>query len=136
MNNPTAVGIASVLGRVFIATIFLMSAIGNKIPQFNQVAGYMETKGVPFPQAALGAAIAFLLLGGLSLVVGWNARFGASLLLIFLILATWFFHDFWNAKPAEVQGQLIHFMKNLALMGTMLFVIANGPGAWSLDNKQ
>jgi putative oxidoreductase len=136
MNNATAVGVASVLGRVFIATIFLMSAIGNKIPQFNQVAGYMETKGVPFPQAALGAAIAFLLIGGVSLVIGWNARFGASLLLIFLILATYFFHDFWNASAAEKQGQMIHFMKNLALMGTMLFVIANGPGAWSVDNRK
>jgi uncharacterized membrane protein YphA (DoxX/SURF4 family) len=35
----------------------------------------------------------------------------------------------------EVLGEMIHFMKNVALMGTMVFIMANGPGPWSLDAR-
>ncbi|QDU78928.1 Inner membrane protein YqjF [Polystyrenella longa] len=135
--NKTLQGIASLLGRIMISTIFLMSAVGNKIPNFNNVAGYMESEGVPIPQVMLAGAILFLSAGSLSLIVGFKARCGASLLLVFLVLATYFFHDFWTIEEAAAkQQQMIQFMKNLALMGTMVFIIANGPGPMSLDNRQ
>ncbi|MCA9005665.1 MAG: DoxX family protein, partial [Planctomycetaceae bacterium] len=77
----------------------------------------------------------FLIAGSLSLIAGFKARFGAGLLFIFLVLATYYFHDFWTIEDAQAkQGQMIHFMKNLALMGSMLFVMANGAGKMSLDN--
>ncbi len=127
-------GIISLLGRLCLTTIFLMSAIGNKIPQFENVAGAMQVEGVPVPKIALAGAIAFLLLGSASLILGYKARIGATLLLVFLALATYYFHDFWTIEDAAQQhGQMIHFMKNLALMGAMLMIIANGAGAWSLD---
>lgn len=126
---------ASPIARLMIATIFLMSAVGNKIPNFSSVVGYMTSEGVPFATPMLVGAIAFLIAGSLSIVVGYKTRIGASLLLIFLVLATYFFHDFWNFEGAEVQPQLIQFMKNLSLMGTMLFLIANGPGEVSLDSR-
>jgi putative oxidoreductase len=124
---------ASLVGRVMIATIFLMSALGNKIPKFNDVAAYMASEGVPLPQVMLVGAIVFLIAGSLSVIVGYKARSGAALLLVFLILATYFFHDFWNFEGQEQQTQMIQFMKNLSLMGTMVFLIANGPGKLSLD---
>ena len=130
-----AQGVASLGGRLMIATIFLLSAVGNKIPNFNGVAGYMASEGVPAPQAMLVGAIVFLIVGSLSLVVGFRARIGAALLLTFLALATYFFHDFWNFQGADQQNQMIQFMKNLSMMGTMVFVIANGPGAFSLDHR-
>ncbi len=129
-------GIVSVLGRILIAAIFLLSAVGNKIPNFNKVAEHMAAEGVPMAKILLAGAIVFLIAGGLSIIAGYKARFGATLLLIFLILATYFFHDFWTLEGAERQTQTIQFMKNLALMGTMLFVIANGSGAFSLDNRE
>jgi putative oxidoreductase len=52
---------------------------------------------------------------------------------VFLVLATYYFHAFWNLEGQQAQMQQIQFMKNLALMGAMLFVIANGPGKMSLD---
>lgn len=129
-------GLTSLLARVMIATIFFMSAVGNKIPQFNNVVGYMEANDVPQPQILLIGAIVFLIAGSISLVVGWQARVGASLLLIFLILATYYFHDFWTIEDAQQkQQQMIQFMKNLSLMGTMLFIIANGAGRWSWDER-
>lgn len=135
MNTFTQ-GLASLAGRVMIATIFLLSAVGNKIPQFNGIVGYMASEGVPAPQVMLAGAIAFLIVGSLSLVLGYHARFGATLLLVFLVLATYYFHDFWNFQGADRQNQMIQFMKNLSMMGTMAFVVANGPGAFSLDRPR
>ncbi len=130
-------GPITLAGRVLLALIFVMSAVGNKIPQFSDVSAYMANEGVPLPSLMLAGAIAFLLVGGLSLIAGFKARIGAALLLVFLVLATYFFHDFWTFEDAQAQQQqMIQFMKNAALMGAMLFVIANGPGPWSLDGRK
>ncbi len=133
--NTFAQGVTSLGGRIMIATIFLLSAIGNKIPQFNALSGYMASEGVPAPQLMLVGAIVFLIVGSISLVLGFKARVGAVLLLVFLVLATYYFHDFWNFSGADRQNQMIQFMKNLSMMGTMAFVVANGPGAYSLDRR-
>ncbi len=128
-------GIVSVLGRVCLCAIFFMSAVGNKIPNFNATAELMAGRGIPAPRFLLAGAIAFLIAGSISLVAGLWPRVGASLLLIFLVLATYYFHNFWAVEGAERQEQMIAFMKNLSLMGAMLMVIANGAGAWSLADR-
>lgn len=142
-----AQGIVTVLGRVMLATIFFMSAIGNKIPSFSNVVKMMEGEGVPMASVMLAGAIVFLIAGSLSVATGFKARVGASLLLVFLLLATYFFHDFWAISPdamwvhslddsvkLPVQVvEMISFMKNMALMGAMLMIIANGSGPMSLD---
>jgi len=134
VQNPIQ-GILSVTGRLFLSFIFLMSAVGNKIPNFADVAKHMGAEGIPAPQLMLVGAIVFLLAGSASLILGFKARIGASLLLVFLILATYFFHDFWTlaSDSPAYQQQMIHFMKNIALMGAMLLVMANGVGPMSLD---
>lgn len=111
MNNLLT-GLTTVLSRVMIATIFLLSAVGNKIPQFEAVAGYMASEGVPQARVMLVGAIVFLIVGSVSIVLGYKARFGAGLLLTFLVLATYYFHDFWNFQGQEQQMQMIQFMKN------------------------
>ena len=119
-----AQGFVSLLSRLMIAAIFLASAIGNKIPQFQATANYMQTEGVPNPKLALFGAIGLLLLGGLSVVAGAWTRIGALFLLVFLAAATFYFHDFWKfSDPTQQQLQTIQFMKNLA----------NGGGPWSVD---
>jgi len=133
----TLQAVITILGRIMLAGIFLMSAIGNKIPQFNSVAEYMTSKGVPAASLMLIGAIVFLVVGGLSIVLGYKARIGAALLFTFLVLATYFFHNFWSypAESPEHQKEMIQFMKNLALMGAMLIIFANGSGAGSLDRR-
>lgn len=133
--SPAFQGPLAVLGRLLLCGIFLMSAVGNKIPHFTEVAKLMDKVGVPAPQLMLVGAIVFLIVGSLSVIVGYQARFEALLLLIFLILATYYFHAFWKVDQDQVQNQMAHFMKNLALMGAMLFLIANGPGPMSVDAK-
>ena len=146
---PAIQGIVTVAARVLLALSFLMSAGGNKIPKFSDVAEAMQGQGVPAPQIMLVGAIVFLVFGSLSIIFGFKARIGASLLLIFLVLATYFFHDFWtwpqdamwvlssnsDVKLPVAQIEMISFMKNLALMGAMLFIIANGAGPMSIDAK-
>src|ERR1700722_12949518 len=126
-------GPLTVLGRLLLCTIFLLAAVGNKIPHFSDVARIMESVGVPAPSFLLVGAIVFLLVGSLSVIVGYKARVGAALLLTFLVLASYYFHPFWKLEGQAQQEQMIHFMKNLSMMGAMLFVIANGSGPMSVD---
>jgi putative oxidoreductase len=128
-------GILSLVGRVLLCAIFLLSAVGHDIPQYKEVVGQMEKAGVPQPQILLGGAIAFLILGSVLVIVGWWARLGALLLLIFLVLATYYFHNFWTLPEGsrDQQDQMAHFMKNAALAGAMLLIMGSGPGRWSVD---
>jgi putative oxidoreductase len=122
------------VGRLLLCTIFFMAAVGNKIPRFSDVARVMESVGVPAPHLLLVGAIVFLLVGSLSVIVGYKARLGAALLFTFLVLASYYFHPFWKLEGQAQQEQMTHFMKNLSMMGAMLFVMANGSGPMSLDS--
>ena len=94
-------GFVSLVARLALMTIFLVSTVANKIPQFTQTVAYMGQEGVPIPKAALAGAIGLLLLGSLSLIVGAWTRIGAFFLLVFLCAATYYFHDFWTlSAPA------------------------------------
>lgn len=120
-------------GRVLLCAIFFLSAVGEAIPHFKETTVKLTDAGVPYPQVALVGAIVFLILGSVSVAIGLKARIGALLLLVFLVLATYYFHDFWNYEGDAQQQAMIAFMKNLALAGAMLLVIGNGAGPWSLD---
>jgi len=129
--------VLTIVGRVMLATIFFMSAIGKKIPDFSGTVQYMTAHGVPMPNIALAGAIVFLLAGSVSIVLGFRARIGASLLIVFLALATYYFHNFWAFAPdsQDFQMQMIQFMKNLGLAGALVMIVANGAGPGSLDNR-
>ncbi len=137
MTGPLR-GLVSLLGRVLLCAIFLISAIGHDIPKFNESAKMLEGRGFPPQQAQymMLGAIVFLIVGSVSVIVGFTARLGAFLLLVFLILATYYFHNFWDLTGQAQQEQMIQFLKNASMAGAMLVLIANGPGAWSLDARQ
>jgi len=123
------------VGRMLLTLIFLSSAPGH-IGSWEQTTGYMASKGMPVVSLALAAAIVLELAGGLSVLLGFKARIGAAALIVFLVPATLIFHNFWAFEGAEQQAQMIHFMKNVAIMGGLLLVIAHGPGALSLDERR
>jgi putative oxidoreductase len=128
---------APLVGRVLITFIFLRSAIG-KIGNFSGVAGNMAAKGMPYAEIFLAGAIALEIVGGLCLLLGWKARWGALALLIFLIPATLIFHNFWAVDPAqsrELANQTNHFFKNLTIMGALVFIIGMGSGPLSLERS-
>lgn len=127
--------IAPLLGRTLLSAIFLMSGF-NKITGWSAVAGYMASKQMPAVPFFLAMAILFELAGGFSVITGYKARFGALLLLVFLIPTTLIFHNFWAAEAAQQQNQMIHFLKNVSILGGLLVIIGLGPGPLSLGGAQ
>jgi putative oxidoreductase len=121
-----------VIGRYMLAVIFVFSGWG-KIAGFEGTVGFMAAKGLPLPQLLLPVAILIELGGGLALMLGWKARWAALVIFLFCIPTTLVFHNFWALPPEQAQGQMLHFLKNLALMGGLLYVVAFGAGAFSLD---
>ena len=127
-------GALSLVARLLLAAVFMYSAVTSKIPQFSSTVEYMAREGVPNPKFALFGAIGLLLLGGISVISGAWTRIGATFLLIFLAAATYYFHDFWKfADATQRQLQTIQFMKNLAIGGGLLSLVAFGGGPWSVD---
>jgi putative oxidoreductase len=136
MSYPYKTPVA-ILGRLLLAAIFLLSPFVNLIPNFGSTVETMRHVGVPAPGLALPLAIGMLLVGSASLIVGYRARWGALLLLLFLLAATFYFHVPWQAaNAAEASAQAIHFLKNIGLMGALLLVIVLGPGPGSLDGAR
>ena len=125
MNNT--LNYANTVGRLFIAAIFVISGLG-KITGYAGTQAYMEAMGVP--GVMLPVVIVLEVIGGLAIVVGWQTRIVAFLLAGFTIVSAILFHaDFGD------QMQQISFMKNIAIAGGFLFLVANGPGALALDNR-
>ena len=123
------------VGRVLMALIFVMSGAG-KITGFAATVGYIASKGLPLAPAAAVAAIIVELGGGILLIVGWKARWAAAAMFVFTAMAALLFHDFWAVPPDQAQNMMIHFMKNISMMGGLLFVVVHGSGAFSLDSAR
>ena len=123
------------LGRILIAAIFILSGYG-KIGGFEGTVGQIASKGVPLPQIAAAGAIAIELIGAILVLIGWHARWAATALFLFMIPTTLLFHNFWAFEAAQQAAQRIHFMKNLAIMGGILYVMAFGAGPLSVDRRR
>jgi putative oxidoreductase len=124
-----------ITGRTLIALIFLMSGAA-KVAGFAGTVGYIASKGLPLPAVGAVAAIIVELGGGILLVIGWQARIAAAAMFVFTFLAAIFFHDFWAVPADQVQNTMIHFMKNISMMGGLLYVVIHGSGAFSLDARK
>ncbi len=122
---------APLVGRALLSFIFIISGWG-KLTGFSGTAAYMASKGIPMPEVLLVPTIFIELGGGLMLLLGWNARWAALAIFLFIIPTTLIFHAFWVTDAAQMQNQIIHFMKNLAILGGMLYIMAYGSGPYSL----
>jgi putative oxidoreductase len=110
---------------VLLGAIFFISGL-NKVADPAGTIGYIESAGLPLPQLAFVVAIVVEVVGSVLLVLGFRARLVAALLACFTLASAFGFHfDFSD------QNQFIHFMKNLALAGGLLQVVAFGAGPYS-----
>jgi putative oxidoreductase len=117
------------IGRLLIAVIFIMSGLG-KIADPTGTQGYIAAAGLPAPLIAYLTAIVVELGGGVLLVLGYQTRIVALALATFTLAAALGFHN----NFAD-QNQMIHFLKNISMMGGLLQVVAFGAGAFSLDGR-
>ena len=123
------------LGRILLSVIFIIAGI-TKINGFEQTAGYMASKNLPVAEVLLVLTIIIELGGGLMILVGWQARWAATAIFLFLIPVTLIFHPFWTFEAAEAVHQFHSFFKNLAIMGGMTYIMVYGSGPLSLGHDQ
>ncbi|SDH01807.1 MULTISPECIES: DoxX family protein [unclassified Duganella] len=114
MNTNTI----SIIGRVLLATIFVFSGIG-KVMAPEATIGYIASSGLPFATLAFAGAVAVELGGGLALAFGFKARIVAAVLAAFSVATALAFHNNFGD-----QNQLINFLKNIAMAGGLLQVVA------------
>ena len=114
--------------RICLCSIFIKAGIG-KILGYSSTVEMMANKGLPIPDILLLFTIAFQLLGGLSLLLGYKVKVGSILLILFLIPATLVFHN-----PLVDPNEINSFLKNISLIGGLLMVIYAGAGPLSIDD--
>jgi len=129
-----AVGLAALAGRILLAAPFVVSGYG-KIGAFAATAAVMAGKGLPLTEALLALAIVIELGGGLALVIGWMTRWAALAIIVFTVVATLVFHNFWAVPADQAMMQQISFMKNLSIIGGLLLLVAFGPGRYAVDRR-
>jgi putative oxidoreductase len=126
--NSTVTNFSAPIGRLLISFMFLMSGL-NKAGNYTNTSGWMESMGVS--SSILPLVILLEIIGALAIIVGWKTKIAAFLLAGFCFVSALIFHsDFSN------QVEMIMFMKNIAIAGGFLFLVANGAGNYSLDNRK
>lgn len=118
---------ADLAGRILIASLFLISGLG-KISGYAGTQAYMQSAGVP--GALLPLVIALEVLGAVAIIAGYRTRIAAALLAGFALVSGVLFHSGGDAM------QSIMLMKNVAIAGGFLFLVARGAGEWSLDARR
>ncbi len=121
------------LGRILYTFIFLQAAPGHFTAK---TITFAASKGVPMAQLAVPVSGVIAFVGGLCILLGYKAKLGAWLIILFLVPVTIMIHNYWAiADPAQAQIQHINFMKNLSMLGAALLIAHFGSGPLSLDNR-
>jgi putative oxidoreductase len=130
MNTETTVpAYVPLIGRILIAAPFLMSGIG-KLANHDQVVGMITAAGLPLAPLGWVIAIVVEIGGGILMITGYRVRLAAFVLAAFTLAAGVFFH-----RNFADQNQMIHFLKNLVIVGGLLCIGYFGAGPLSLDNR-
>ena len=121
-----------ILGRIIFGGYFIFSGLHHFV-DFEMMSEYAKAKGVPLPSGAVALTGVMLLLGGLSILLGAYPIVGVILLAAFLIPVSFMMHDFWKVQDPQMKmGEIINFMKNMALLGALLMFLAI-PRPWPLS---
>jgi len=116
------------IGRIILGGYFLISGV-NHFRNLDFMAGYAESKGVPAGKVSVVFSGLMLLAGGAGIVLGIWPKIAILILVAFLLPTTLIMHDSWNADEGEAMNEQINFMKNFALMGALLMLVAL-TGGW------
>ncbi len=125
---------ADIVGRIALASLFLWSGYDMFAHMASQVA-LMQAYGMPAANLLIWPAGLLELVAAAMLVLGWKARWAALALIVFTVASTFIFHAYWSVPSDQVWDQLNNFMKNLAIVGGLLVVLAHGCGPYALDKS-
>jgi putative oxidoreductase len=129
-NSTQFIDAFALIGRILIATVFIFSGIG-KLAAPSATIGYITFVGFPAPMTGFIVATVLELVGGVLLVVGYRTRLVATLLAAYSIVTALVFHHAFGD-----QNQVFHFLKNLAMAGGLIQVLAFGASAYSFDGRR
>jgi len=114
---------------------FFATAVMNILNDWHHVAAELTAKNIPAAPLVLLVAVIFIVMGAVSLLLGYHARHGAVLLFALTIMAAWALHPFWQigdvgARAAEFQI----FARDIAIAGGLLLIVGMGAGPFAVDN--
>lgn len=133
VNLPSLTAALAPVGRLLFSAIFIMASLGHFS---RQAIDYAASQGVPLANIAVPLSGVIALVGGLSILLGVQAKMGAWLIVAFLVPVTLAMHNFWTVTdPQAAQLQQIMFMKNMALIGAALLIAHFGAGPFSIDAR-
>ena len=132
--NSAAQSQMLLIGRVLLGVLFLVAGL-RIIQAYSGNIGYFTRLGFPAPEVMTVLAIIIEIGGGALLILGWQTRRIAWLLMLFVVIATALAHRFWEFDAAQYGNQLNHFLKNIAIIGGLLYVAVLGAGRLSLDER-
>lgn len=125
----------SLSGRILFSLAFIILGFGH-LANSQSMSAYAESMGVPAPTLAVIVSGTMIVLGGLSIALGYKVKIGALLLVVFLVPVTFIMHAFWNIDdPMQMQMQMVNFLKNLSMLGGALMFYYFGTGPMSLEKK-
>ena len=111
------------VARLLMGGAFFIAGLRN-IGAINGLAGFIGGRGLPLPRLAAVAGVALEIVGGALVAIGPFALYGGLGLVVFCVLATLIFHNFWDYQGAERVNHLNAFISNTALAGGFLLVAA------------
>jgi putative oxidoreductase len=132
--NPAAQSQMLLTGRILLGALFLVAGI-RIILAYSGNIGYFTRLGFPAPEVMTVLAIIIEIGGGALLILGWQTSRIAWLLMLFVLIATAMAHRFWEFDAAQYANQMNHFLKNVAIIGGLLYVAVLGAGKLSLDER-
>jgi putative oxidoreductase len=122
------------VGRICYSLIFLMTVLGHFSPGY---VGYAAQQGVPAAGVLVPLSGIIATVGALSIILGYQTKIGAWLIVLFLVPVTLKMHAFWAVTDPMMHGmQLAHFMKNVSMFGAALLIAYFGAGPLSLDARR
>jgi len=125
----------SLAARLLFVVFFLPAGIG-KLTGFAGTVGYIASVGLPLPAVGAALALTVEIVGSLALLAGFGTRIVALVLAAFTLVASFFFHAYWAVPADQMYVTQLLFFKNIAVVGGLLALAANGAGAWSLDARR
>jgi len=122
------------LARILLMILFIMSGWG-KLTNFEGTVAYLGSLGTPAPMVAAGVAVVMEFFAAIAIVLGFYTRPLAFLFALFVLGTSIIGHHFWTMVDAERAANMIHYFKNISIIGGLLLLGVTGPGKYSIDGR-
>lgn len=122
------------VARVLLMVLFVMFG-WSKLTGFSGTVAYMTSSGAPVPELSAVIAVVMEFVVGVALLVGFFTRPLALLLAVYTLGTAIIGHHYWNMTGAMQYDNMIHFYKNISIIGGLMLLAVTGAGKYSVDRR-